>query len=190
MVLLSLQNLSLSFGGPPLLDGLNLQVHQGEKIGLLGRNGEGKSCLMKLICRQMEADKGEIARQQGVKIGYLAQEVPQDMNGTVLQTLQNAAQSAVQNSNHNDMDDQDSWRTQKQVEIITVQMHLDPQAYVNTLSAGLRRRVLLARYEQSLSLDEIAAQEGRTRKAVESLLRRARQGLRRALSKISNIEGA
>ena len=51
-------------------------------------------------------------------------------------------------------------------------------------------RVLLAKYERSLSLDEIAAQENRTRKAVESLLRRARQGLRRALSKISNIEGA
>jgi len=52
------------------------------------------------------------------------------------------------------------------------------------------RRVLLAKYEQSLSLDEIAAQENRTRKAVESLLRRARQGLRKALRRISNIEGA
>ena len=65
MALLSLRNVSLAFGGPRLLDQVELQIEQGERLCLLGRNGEGKSTLLRLIRGEIEPDEGEVIRQQG-----------------------------------------------------------------------------------------------------------------------------
>ena len=83
MALISLQDVSIGFGGPLLLEEINLQIESGESIGLLGRNGMGKSTLLKLINGDIEPHSGTIARQQNVNIAYLPQEVPQGLSGRV-----------------------------------------------------------------------------------------------------------
>ncbi len=71
MALLTLRNLQLGFGGPLLLDGINLSVERGERICLLGRNGAGKSTLMKLIAGELQADDGEFSLRQGARVTRL-----------------------------------------------------------------------------------------------------------------------
>ena len=83
MALLSLRDVSLSFGGPKLLDQTDFHVERGERVCLLGRNGEGKSTLLRLIEGRIEPDEGEVIRQQGLRIARLPQEVPEGRGGTV-----------------------------------------------------------------------------------------------------------
>ena len=136
MALLSMKNVSLAFGGPLLLNQASLQIEQGERICLVGRNGEGKTTLMKLISRDILPDKGEIICQQGIRTAYLAQDVPRDIRGTVSKMLETRLDG---------MTDQEEWQKHRQVEYITSLMKLDPDAEFEVLSAGLKRRVLLAR---------------------------------------------
>ena len=79
MALLSLRNVSLAFGGPKLLDQVNLEIEPGERVCLLGRNGEGKSRLLRLIRGEIQPDEGQVLRQQGLRVSLL----PQDVPGTV-----------------------------------------------------------------------------------------------------------
>ena len=74
MALLSLKDVSLAFGGPRLLDRVELQIERGERVCLLGRNGEGKSTLLRLIEGVIPPDEGEITRRQGLRITRLTQE--------------------------------------------------------------------------------------------------------------------
>ena len=83
MPLLTLRNISLAFGGPLLLDSVDLQIEPGERLCLLGRNGEGKSTLMKVLAGLIKADDGIIDRQQNLKVAYLTQDVPADIQGSV-----------------------------------------------------------------------------------------------------------
>ena len=77
MSLLVLQNIQLSYGSPPLLDGVDLAIESGERICLIGRNGAGKSTLMKLICGELIPDDGHRTLADGVRISRLQQEVPE-----------------------------------------------------------------------------------------------------------------
>ncbi len=77
MPILTLHNLQLSFGGPLLLDNVNLSIGRGERICLLGRNGAGKSTLMKLITHELKPDDGEMVVEKGACIVRLTQEVPE-----------------------------------------------------------------------------------------------------------------
>jgi len=83
MALISLQDVTLTFGGPRLLDEINLQIEQGEWVGLLGRNGMGKSTLLKLVNGDIAPQSGTIARQQNLTVAYLPQEVPAGVEGKV-----------------------------------------------------------------------------------------------------------
>src|SRR3989304_1661209 len=83
MALISLNEISVSFGGPPLVDELTLNLEAGERVALLGRNGTGKTTLMKVIAGQTGVDSGKITRQQGVAITHLPQEIPADITGSV-----------------------------------------------------------------------------------------------------------
>ena len=83
MALLSLRDVSLAFGGPRLLDHVDWQIERGERICLLGRNGEGKSTLLRLVEGRLEPDEGAVIRQQGLRIARLVQEVPEGRGGTV-----------------------------------------------------------------------------------------------------------
>jgi ATP-binding cassette subfamily F protein uup len=79
--LLSLQDVSLAFGGPPVLDEVSLSVTRGLRAALTGRNGEGKSTLFKVIAGELEPDGGEIVRSPGLKTAFVSQAVPADRPG-------------------------------------------------------------------------------------------------------------
>ena len=81
--LLSLNSVSLAFGGPAVLDDVSLSLESGERACITGRNGEGKSTLLRVIAGMLEPDSGEIVRAPGLKTGFLEQDVPHDRPGTV-----------------------------------------------------------------------------------------------------------
>lgn len=137
MALISLQDVSLGFGGPRLFENINLQIERGEWVGLLGRNGMGKSTLLKLVNGDISADSGTVARQQNLRVAYMPQEVPQGMSGLVADIIAGELPPTA------NADEQ--WRGQVQVEQVISRMLLDPTARFETLSAGMKRRVLLGR---------------------------------------------
>jgi ATP-binding cassette subfamily F protein uup len=138
MALISLQEVSLGFGGPLLLEKVNLQIERGEMVGLLGRNGMGKSTLLKLINGDIESGSGNLARQQNLRSAYLPQEVPQGLVGTVTEIIAAGLDGSAPH-------EEEAWQQQVQVEQVISRMQLDPQACFDVLSAGLKRRVLLGR---------------------------------------------
>ncbi len=156
MALISLQAVSLGFGGPLLLEQINLQIEAGERMGLLGRNGVGKSSLLKLIYGDVLPDSGAIARQQNLRVAYLPQEVPQDVTGSVADIVASGLESlpAIFDDKHEGQ----AWQRQLQVQQVLSRMQLDPTAQFDVLSAGLKRRVILAhglaRKPDLLLLDE------------------------------------
>ncbi|HMB22967.1 MAG TPA: ATP-binding cassette domain-containing protein, partial [Anaerolineales bacterium] len=95
MALISIQEVSIGFGGPRLLDDVNLQIEHGEWVGLLGRNGVGKSTLLKLIGGEILPHSGTIARQQNIQVAYLPQEVPQDLSGTVRSIVESGLEATT-----------------------------------------------------------------------------------------------
>ena len=149
MAIISLLDVSLSFGGAPLLDRVNLQIDRGERVCLVGRNGAGKSTLMKVITGELEPDKGQVFRQQGAVFATLRQEVPVGMTGTVQTVVEGEGGSYDQ---HND------WERHDRVERLLEKMGLPATHEFAALSAGQKRRVLLARGlvedPQLLLLDE------------------------------------
>jgi len=149
MAIVSLLDVSLSFGGAPLLDRVNLQIDRGERVCLVGRNGAGKSTLMKVISGELEADKGQVFRQSGAVFSTLKQEVPAGLAGTVRTVVEGEGGSYEE---HND------WERHDRVERLLEQMGLPADQDFAALSAGQKRRVLLARglveAPQLLLLDE------------------------------------
>jgi ABC transport system ATP-binding/permease protein len=142
MALISLQNVSIGFGGPLLLEDVNLQIESGEWIGLLGRNGMGKSTLLKLVNGDILPQSGTVTRQQNLRVALLPQEVPLGLIGTVAEIVTAGLLQALDNSAGAL---EDLWQQQLQVEQVIGRMELDPAAQFETLSAGMKRRVLLAR---------------------------------------------
>ncbi len=137
MSLISMQEVSLGFGGPLLLESVNLQIERGEWLGLLGRNGVGKSTLLKLLNGDLAPESGVVARQQNLRVAYLPQDVPQGMAGTVAELVAGGLEISPSPDDH--------WQGQLQVEQVIARMQLEPQARFDLLSAGLKRRALLAR---------------------------------------------
>ena len=149
MALVSLLDVSLSFGGAPLLDRVNLQIDRGERVCLVGRNGAGKSTLMKVIAGELNADLGQVFRQQGAVFSTLRQEVPVGLTGTVRAVIEGEGGAYEE---HND------WERHDRCERLIEQMKLPAEHEFSALSAGQKRRVLLARglveEPQLLLLDE------------------------------------
>ncbi|RTZ73955.1 MAG: ABC transporter ATP-binding protein [Gammaproteobacteria bacterium] len=169
MSLITLQNISLSFGSPPLLDNLDLSIDQGERICLIGRNGEGKSTLMKLIAGELAADEGQVRKRDGVRIARLTQEVPRGYAGTVFELVadglgelaglvkryhqlcaelaEEGGEAAMQrlSSVQQEMEAAGGWQLEQQVGQVISRMQLDPDAAFESLSGGMKRRVMLAR---------------------------------------------
>ncbi len=149
MAIVSLLDVSLSFGGAPLLDRVNLQIDRGERVCLVGRNGAGKSTLMKVISGVLKPDDGQVFRPGGGTISTLQQEVPAGLAGTVRSVVEGEGGSYEE---HND------WERHDRVETLMEKMGLPPEMEFSALSAGQKRRVLLARglveEPQLLLLDE------------------------------------
>jgi len=135
MALLSLNDVSLTFAGPPLLDSVNLQIDEGERLGLLGRNGAGKSTLLKLLEGTLLPDAGNVVRQPGLRVASLPQEVPPDLMGSVRAYLHVACGATRSDQ---------SWTIETRIDQAAHDLTLDLEAPIESLSAGSKRRVLLA----------------------------------------------
>ena len=141
MAELGLENVTLTFGGSPLLERVSLQIERGERVGLLGRNGSGKTTLMRVLTGELAPDEGLVVRRQGVRIAGLSQQVPKSMPGTVNESIHAALKAAGV---------EEGWQSESRCDQVIAQLGLDPDAAVDTLSAGAKRRVLLA---QALAID-------------------------------------
>ena len=85
MAQVALQNVNIGYGGPPLLEAVQLVIEKGQRLALVGRNGCGKSTLLKVLAGELAPEAGEIARQPGLVIARLIQQVPQDMGGCLFE---------------------------------------------------------------------------------------------------------
>ena len=140
MALLSLRDVSIAFGGPALLSKVSFSLERGERVCVIGRNGEGKSTLLKIIAGELLADTGEGMRTQGARVASLRQDVPQGWTGTVEDIVAGGFDDLP--SGDAALED---WEIQIRVNKITTRLSLDPYADFNSLSGGRKRRVLLAR---------------------------------------------
>ncbi len=169
MSLISVREVSHSFGGPLVFDHITLHIERGERICLLGRNGAGKTSLMRLIDGDLSSDDGAVTRQQGVKTARLAQTVPPDLHGPVfdlvvaglgrradllteyhrsgIQVAQNPTPAALDRLDrlHRQLDLENAWQLGQEVERVLTHLQVDGQAEFSTLSGGQKRRALLAR---------------------------------------------
>ena len=136
--LLNLLDVHLAFGGPAILDGVNFQIEAGERVCLVGRNGTGKSTLMKVIMGEMKPDTGDVFRPAGALYARLTQEVPVEQQGNVHDIV---ASGLRPNDDHHEED----WQRDVRVEDLIHQVGVPPTQEFSTLSGGLKRRVLLAR---------------------------------------------
>ncbi|NQU38921.1 MAG: ATP-binding cassette domain-containing protein [Lentisphaerae bacterium] len=139
MALLNIDGVSLSFGGARLLDRVSLNIEEGDRISLVGRNGTGKSSLLKLLQGDLAPDEGEIRHHRDVRIAYLPQEVPHDMAGEVIDVVSAGALTARHAA------EQGEAYAHQVVGRILSHLGLDPHADCAVLSGGQKRRVLLAR---------------------------------------------
>ncbi|MHC4257757.1 MAG: ATP-binding cassette domain-containing protein [Planctomycetota bacterium] len=183
MALFGLQDVNAGYGGPPLLEHMDFQIERGDHICLLGRNGVGKSTLMKLICGELEPESGIITRAPSLSVTSLSQVVPIGLAGTVFDVVSEGLgprgkrlseyhllSHRIATEPHNEtlltqldklqhtLDMEGGWQLNHRVEMIIEKIKLDADAQVDTLSAGMKRRVLLAqaivREPDILLLDE------------------------------------
>lgn len=169
MGLIWINEVSVSFGGPRLLDGVTLQIEAGERIGLLGRNGSGKSTFMKLLMGDITSDIGGIIRNGEVRIAMLPQDIPNNLPGTVydvvasggsehLELLKEYHDLTLQMARSGDdgllkklervqhrLETSGSWLYHQRVETVIARTDLDENAEFRFLSAGTKRRVFLAK---------------------------------------------
>ncbi|MDA1202795.1 MAG: ATP-binding cassette domain-containing protein [Verrucomicrobia bacterium] len=136
MALLQLKSVSLHYGGDYLLDGADLSIERGERVALLGRNGSGKTSLMRLIAGEEGASAGDVLRAPGAVMTRLDQEVPKGVEGTVFSVVR----GGISPSRH-----EEDWEIDVRLEDLLAEMELPAEAAFGSLSGGLKRRVLLAR---------------------------------------------
>ena len=168
MSLLRLRDIHLAFGGPELLSGANLKLEKGERVCLVGRNGTGKSTLLKIISGQIKQDDGQIEMSPGTRIAWLEQEVPKGTTGSVYdvvasglgkvgqliqqyhhitEEMANGSESAFDRleSVQKALEAEDGWALQQRVETTLSKLSLDGEAPFEAQSGGVKRRGLLAR---------------------------------------------
>jgi ATP-binding cassette subfamily F protein uup len=167
MSLLTLRRVSIAFGGPALLDGVDLGIEAGERIAIVGRNGEGKSTLLKLLDGSLRPDDGEIVRRQGLRVATLQQDVPGAFDGSVFDIVAEGFGDAARQLREYEelaarpepeaadltrlgelqeaLEASGGWHVRGQVLHWISRLGLDPFEPFAPLSGGRKRRALLAR---------------------------------------------
>jgi ATP-binding cassette subfamily F protein uup len=137
MPLVTLDAVSIAYGHLPLLDRVALQVDARERVSVIGRNGTGKSTLLKIVSGEIPADSGTVWRQPSIRIARLEQDVPLSAHRSVFDVV------AEGHTHH--LEEDEAWLREHHVDLILSRLELPADAVVDTLSGGWRRRVLLAR---------------------------------------------
>lgn len=169
MALLGLQDVNIAFGGPPILDGARFAIERGERVCIVGRNGSGKSTIMKLLDGAITPDSGAVIRQAGVTVARLEQEIPDDVGGTIFDVVAaglgdaglllaryHQASHAVSDHPsdaalreldrlHHALDAANAWEMQSRVDTVVEHLGLDADAEFAAASGGRKRQALLAR---------------------------------------------
>jgi ATP-binding cassette subfamily F protein uup len=187
--MLTLQSITHSVGGPPLIDNATLGIAAGERIAVVGRNGEGKSTLLKLIAGELTPDEGRVLRGEA-RVAMMRQEVPRDLDGSVFDVIAGGAgdagqlladyrhaaergDSAAMARLHDAIDAAGAWSLDALALQACERLGLPPAQAFGALSGGMKRRVLLAQAlllgpdvllldepTNHLDIDAIAALEG------------------------------
>jgi ATP-binding cassette subfamily F protein uup len=169
MPLVSLDHISLAFGHLPLLDDVSLQLEPGERVCVIGRNGTGKSTLLRILSGEQQPDAGTVWMQPRVRRARLEQDVPLSADRpvfevvaeglgslselvatyhhTAVQVAANATPALLERLGQlqHELEEQQGWSIEQRVELVLAKLNLPADAIVNTLSGGWRRRALLAR---------------------------------------------
>jgi ABC transport system ATP-binding/permease protein len=163
MSCISLHSITIAFGGLPVLDGVSLDIHKGQRICIVGRNGVGKSTLMKIIGGDLVPDAGDVVCAPGVKSAYLQQDIESSINGKVCEIVAAGAgkpgevwarlhrlvaekgDSAEITGLQHQLAEHNGWHIETVVKRVLEQVQLNGEAEFSMLSGGMRRRVLLAR---------------------------------------------
>ena len=169
MALIGMRDVCWGFVEPPLLENITFQIEKGERVCLVGRNGVGKSTLLKLLGGEMIPDSGDVWRQQGVSVASLEQDVPAGFNGTIFDVVaEGLGKTGRALAEHNRicrqtesrvtpqlakrreelqhmLDAGNGWELMPRVENILSRTRLNPENLFADLSAGLKRRTLFAR---------------------------------------------
>ena len=169
MAVISLSNAQLAFGHVALLDHAEFSLESGERIGLIGRNGTGKSSLLRVIAGQAKLDDGLLVLQQGLRITYVEQEPQFDDESLIFdavaggiahirealttyyqlsEQLGSADDTALMERLHElqvELDVADGWNLNNRIETTLQRLQLDGQRQISTLSGGMKKRVALAR---------------------------------------------
>ena len=170
MALITLLNASLAFGHVALLDHADFALETSERIGLIGRNGTGKSSFLKILAGMEHADDGTLHIQQGIRIAYVAQEPSLNPEDSIFESVQRGLAPVLQliedysncvgdlDQLQSQIESLDGWGWEQRVDETLHRLHLDPTAKVGTLSGGNRKRVALAQalvtHPDVLLLDE------------------------------------
>ena len=166
-MLVRLDKVSLAYGSRPLLEQVSLQLDEGERVGLVGRNGEGKSSLLRLVRHEAEPDAGSLWVKPGARVAHLAQDAVLSTDESVAQIVtgglphqrealaeyQTLAAQGVHSQGqrrrldelHHALDAAGGWQLERRVATVISRLQLDPGARFDALSGGWRRRALLAR---------------------------------------------
>ncbi len=159
--ILTATDLEVHFGEQVILDKASLSVHEGDRIGLIGRNGAGKSTFLKIISGLMEADSGDIAKMKDLVIGFLSQEFTLDESKTVYENIKDGAQNLLELVNkyenlpfdskqrdilENKIKELDAWNIDKSIELLMKALNApESDRGIINLSGGEKRRVALCR---------------------------------------------
>jgi ABC transport system ATP-binding/permease protein len=156
MSLITLQNAQLAFGHVALLDHAEFSLEIAERVGLIGRNGAGKSSLLRILGGLEKPDDGDLRVQQGLRVTYVAQEPQLDSNASVFESVsaglarvihlieQYSAGEGDLTAMQNEIELFDGWNWEQRVQETLHRLHLDPDARINALSGGTLKRVALA----------------------------------------------
>lgn len=171
MALLSIKDVTFTFSHPTLLDGVTVNIERGEKVGLVGRNGAGKSTLLRLIGGELKPDNGSVTLEAGARLSSLTQHVPDAKSGSIFAQVADGIpgigadiaefrrldlkshstplspdeKSRLDQAVEHIGADEHGWDALHSVERTLREMSLDPDQTFDSLSAGKKRRVLLAR---------------------------------------------
>jgi ATP-binding cassette subfamily F protein uup len=156
MSFITLQNAQLAFGHVALLDHAEFSLESAERVGLIGRNGAGKSSLLRILGGLEKPDDGDLRVQQGLRVTYVAQEPILDSNASVFESVSAGLARVIQlidlysagegdlTAMQNEIELFDGWNWEQRVQETLHRLHLDPHARINALSGGTLKRVALA----------------------------------------------